>query len=200
MTFNGRWQDWKRNRNCQRPLNYWRVEVLEKQERATLACKSTVQLHCELIILSLWFVIDLSFMIVIDCWIILCSVDLRSMFLSVLFLVSPKLRLFSNLVVLGNSCFSSNLVTVVTDHLSQFNPDKSGYWWDKMMIGCRDKINNGDPMWRIEDWIVQSHYWRLGKKLPWQMETRDKTKSRTFPKNITQINKSKTLITPFSFM
>ena len=56
-------------------------------------------------------------------------VDLRSMVLSVLFLVSPKLRLFSNLVVLSNSCFASNLVTVRYRSLvavQSRNPDIGG--------------------------------------------------------------------------
>ncbi len=39
-------------------------------------------------------------------------VDLPAMLLRFSFLVFSKLRLFSNLVVLGNSCFSLNLVTV----------------------------------------------------------------------------------------
>ena len=49
----------------------------------------------------------------------------------VLFLVSSKLRLFSNLVVLGNSCFSLNLVTVRYQITCRSSIPKSGYWWEK---------------------------------------------------------------------
>ncbi len=70
----------------------------------------------------------------------------------------------------------------------------------KMMTGWRDKINNGDPMWRIEDWInsiplFEDSIWICPDK--WKQGT--KPKSRTFSKNITQNNKSKTLISPFYF-
>ena len=53
-------------------------------------------------------------------------VDLPANVAQVLFLVSSKLRLFSNLVVLGNSCFSFILSPSVTNHLSQFNPENQG--------------------------------------------------------------------------
>ena len=69
--------------------------------------------------------------------------------LMLLFLVSPKLRLFSNLVVFGNSCFSFNLVTVRYRSLvaaKSRNPDIDG----KMMTGWRDRLMMKTPR-RLKD-------------------------------------------------